>query len=582
MEQAHLPTAEEIVEIFMKAKENNIPLSEAEWPVCLKGAKHENDILPKKEFELDSEQENFDHEKTETGPDGDSFNSKRRRVVQDTDPKKRNQWDDELAMGPMQIGLEEEREMMEWIKSEMLNEPLSDIEEFDMLLSLAKDYPKNHNLLFQLLTPKKKVSDVVKSVEEKPKAVYIAPKNIVKANVDTKCLAKGPINTKIIHEPMEIKQAPVVILPFLKPELIEPAESPMEIQVEEPPPEVPTIVDVKDIVPVQPMPEDEQAINEWLQQCSLTISQQLQAIIDEECGPNTNTSGGVDFEREITREQLTNHRNGQMLLNRMPPGQESAWQSSYRVRLEDFEDVIDQNMTQVRNAQEKQISSKWKQLYGTDNLRRSLKMPPLPIHLDQCLKRIRILRRPTKPKVEEFHLRIDMKFCKMFCSLQMGASINLNVAVNRLENAVYSTEIDVIQKRYTATQIAWIWANGTILIINGRGQNMLAETQRMLISKLNGQNNFKAKPENQLVHLRLISYAYYPWTINLAEFCETYVLCSHPMQTMHYVYYVDKSLPGVAARVHASGMIHVFAKSTIDADKMLQKLYLITANHRTS
>lgn len=160
----------------------------------------------------------------------------------------------------------------------------------------------------------------------------------------------------------------------------------------------------------------------------------------------------------------------------------------------------------------------------------------------------------------------------------MNRNLCLGIAVNNLSNAVYNRDIDVIQARYEASQIAWIWSDGSVLIINGRGHAMLAETQRDLLLRIAGKPNFKADPSNKLLHLRLISCAHFPWGISLPEFIESCAICPEPH--MKYVYYVDKTIPGVVARVHETGMIQVFAMTTGEADNMLKKVYPITANHR--
>ncbi|EDX00448.2 uncharacterized protein Dyak_GE15068, partial [Drosophila yakuba] len=261
---------------------------------------------------------------------------------------------------------------------------------------------------------------------------------------------------------------------------------------------------------------------------------------DSSNNPTAAESEGIDFETEISKEQ-----------------------NSFIVRLEDFEYIIDQNMTEFRDPQAKRLRSKWKQQFGSkslENLRRCLLLPPLPDHLDQCLQRIRILRRRNKRKVEELRMRVEINFCKMYCTLSINMNLNLQHTVRNLKNAVYNDDIDVIQIRYEPTQIAWIWSDGSVLIINGRGHEMLAETQKDLMFRTLGKANFKADFSNKLLHLRLISCAHFPWGISLPEFTASSVLSPEPH--MKYVYYVDKAVPGVAARVHETGMVQVFAMTT--------------------
>ncbi|KAH8373388.1 hypothetical protein KR009_005027, partial [Drosophila setifemur] len=572
-----IPSSDEIWNSYTKVKQNSIPITEADWPVCLAGGKHGSKTPPPQTINF-YEYDDVADLPEDNGTAEELYDWGLNRDVQnDSKPSGRCD-DEEVLKRKMEIGSDEERALREWIKSELLNEPLSDIDEFDMLLSLAKDYPKNHNILFELLKPK---NTFTAKPAKKP-----LPKTIVRAaiKVEPKDAQKNrPILQDIKQEPISyVRRQAVVKVPIIKTEPIDPSDN-AELPREELRPERPEILEVKDIGSVPPKPQDEEAIQDWLQQCSNTISAQLQSIIYSELAikPGSSVPGAIDFENEINKEQMRPRSPGKYARTLAA---ETGWQSSFRVRLEDFEDIIDLNMTEFRDPQEKRIRSKWNQQYGlksAENLKRSLVLPPLPVSLDKCLLKIRILRRPAKRKVEDLRLRIEMKFCKMFCTLQLNRNMLLRAAVNRLDNAIYNSDIDVIQKRYAATQIAWIWANGTVMIINGRGQSMLAETQRELMAKLTGQANFKANASHKLLHLRLVSYAYYPWRIALAEFSEAYALCSEPLRSeMHYVYYVDRTLPGVAARVHQSGMIHVFAMTTAQADKMLEKLYLITANHR--
>lgn len=594
-----LPSSQDIVDSYMKAKNDSIPMCQAEWPICLVGGKH-NVKTPPREPIVDSDRESDKEDALKdawntTGEEYFNWENwdRNRHIESQAKPKVK---EEEMHMGHLEIGPEEERAMKEWIKSELLSEPLSDIEEFDMLLSLAKDYPKNHDLLFDLLSPnsgKNSAREVRKPLPPRPidrVSIKVEPADPQIPIQSSPIIQPILPAVKIKQEPVDFDEMPEATVPFMTDVTVpfikqEPVDDGYDRVVENFRPERPVILDVKDIGPVPPKPQDEAAIQEWLQQCSVTISQQLQALIYAENTPNENSTapGAVDFETAISMEQQK-PPSPENQANKKNPIPDNGWQNSFRVRLEDFEDIIDQNMTEFRDPQAKKLRTKWNQQFGckaAENLRRNLLMPPLPVHLDQCLQKIRILRRPTKRKVEDLRLRIEMKFCKMFCTLQLNRNIVLKAAVNRLDNSVYSTDIDVIQKRFVATQIAWIWPNGTLMIINGRGQNMLAETQRELMLKLTGQVKFVAEPANKLLHLRLVSYAYYPWRILLKQFSEAYALCSEPLQAdMHYVYYVDKTMPGVAARVHESGMIHVFAMTTAEADKMLQKLYLITANYR--
>ncbi|XP_026832187.1 uncharacterized protein LOC6545513 [Drosophila erecta] len=580
-----LPSSEDIWKSYMDVKMGVIQPSEAEWPLCcmtnseasttspptITESQKSDGFPPKNIFETgferkidEEEQRALDQWLESEGLNGlhndvEESDSKSKVENDPQTPRPRILDNEDVAFASLPVGIEEERAIKEWIKSEGLNEPHSDIEEFNMLLSLARDHEKNRDLLFELLKPKDLISqekDVWKKfsprVFEMPqKSDFVEPelwKPVPKEKVS--------IETVSEKEPEKANQG-----------IVEK-------------PEKPVILEVKDIKPLTPRPEDEEAIQSWLQQCSETISQQLQLLIYEDSSskPASGEPEGIDFETEISKEQMKPRVLGE---SNRKVSTETGWQNSFTVRLEDFEYIIDQNMTEFRDPQAKRLRSKWNQQFGSksvENLRRCLMLPPLPVHLDQCLQRIRILRRPNRPKVEELRLRVEMNFCKMYCTLSMNMNLNLQNTARNLRNAVYNTDIDVIQMRYEATQIAWIWSNGSVLIINGRGHAMLAETQRDLMLRTLAKANFKAEPSNKLLHLRLISCAHFPWGISLPEFTASSVLS--PESHMKYVYYVDKAIPGVAARVHETGMIQVFAMTTGEADNMLKKLYLLTANHR--
>ncbi|XP_043861965.1 uncharacterized protein LOC120448842 isoform X2 [Drosophila santomea] len=554
-----MPSSEDIWKSFMDVKNGLIKPSEAVWPLCcmanseapktpppsLSESPNSNEFPPKRV----RVNENRNKNTFETGF-GRKIGENEQRVLDQWIESEglngyhndREEWDskgkvdseaqkpqildnEDVAVANYTIGIEEERAIKEWIKSEGLNEPHSDIEEFDMLLSLAREHEKNRDLLLELLKPKDLISqekDVWKKFSPK---VFEMPQN--PDSVEPELWKPAP-NEKVSVENIPEKEQ----------------QKATEFNVGKP--EKPVILEVKDIKPLPPRPEDEEAIQSWLQQCSEIIYQQLQVLIYEDSSNNP-----------------------------------TAAEPSETVRLEDFEYILDQNMTEFRDPQAKRLRLKWNQQFGSkslENLRRCLLLPPLPDHLDQCLQRIRILRRPNKRKVVELRMRVEMNFCKMYCTLSINKKLNLQNTVRNLRNAVYNDDIDVIQVRYEATQIAWIWSDGSVLIINGRGHEMLAETQRDLMFRTLGKANFKADSSNKLLHLRLISCGHFPWGISLPEFTASSVLFPEPH--MKYVYYVDKAVPGVAARVHETGMIQVFAMTTGEADNMLKKLYLLTANHR--
>lgn len=582
------PSPEDIWGSYLNVKMGIIKLSDAVWPLCCMT----NSEVSKTPPPISTDSQNSNKFPTKTNKN--IFETGWDRQIGENELRVLNQWlesevlhnphndmeesdlkekqrkgnepqkprildNEEVSFANFTIEIEEQRAIKEWIKKEGLSEPHSDIDEYDMLFRLARDPEKNRDLLFDLLKPKDLIPQD-KNVWKKfpPKLLELALKpNFVEPEPWISVLdEKIPIDNILEKEPE--KETPFI----------------------ENKPEKPVILEVKDIKPLPPKPEDEADIQGWLQQCSETISQQLQLLINEDSSskPDSAEPEGIDFESEISKQQLKPRVLGESNKKVSP---ESGWQNSFTVRLEDFEDIVDQNMTEFRDPQAKRIRSKWNKRFGlksAENLRRCVLLPPLPVHLDQCLQRIRILRRPNRRKVEQLRLRVEMNFCKTYCTLNMNRNLCLGIAVNNLSNAVYNRDIDVIQARYEASQIAWIWSDGSVLIINGRGHAMLAETQRDLLLRIAGKPNFKADPSNKLLHLRLISCAHFPWGISLPEFIESCAICPEPH--MKYVYYVDKTIPGVVARVHETGMIQVFAMTTGEADNMLKKVYPITANHR--
>ncbi|KMZ00538.1 uncharacterized protein LOC6738676 [Drosophila simulans] len=564
------PTLEDIWCSYLNVKMGIIQLSDAVWPLCCMANLETSKTPPTKRvgcaenlhnksiFETGLERQIGENElrvlnqwlesEVLNSPhiDMEKYDLNGKEKKGNAPQKPRILDNEEVSFSNLTIGIEEERAIKEWINKEGLSEHYSDIDEYDMLFKLARDPEKNRDLLFDLLKPK----DLIPQ--------------------DKAAWKKFP---------------PKVLQLAQKPDLVEPEPSLDNIPEKETPfiennPEKPVILEVKDIKPLVPKPEDEADIQGWLQQCSETISQQLQLVINEDSSskPASAEPEGIDFESEISKQQLQPRILGESNKKLSP---ESGWQNSFTVRLDDFEYIVDHNMTEFRDPQAKRIRSKWNQRFGlksAENLRRCVLLPPLPVHLDKCLQRIRILRRPSRRNVEQLRLRVEMNFCKTYCKLSMNRFLNLGIAANTLGNAVYNRDIGVIQARYEASQIAWIWADGSVLIINGRSKAMLAETQRDIFLRISGRPNFTTDPTHKLLHLRLISCAHFPWAISLPEFTASSAICSEP--NMKYVYYVDKTIPGVAARVHETGMIQVFAMTTSDADNILKILYPITANHR--
>ncbi|XP_037722237.1 uncharacterized protein LOC119555091 [Drosophila subpulchrella] len=567
-----LPTSEDIWQTFKDLKKALVPQSEADWPLCCMVGMENSKSPPPTALEcLNSQEASLKIVSQENNAadglidweiDSKSVNnSQQRRIF----------YDGEIVFDKITIGEEEDQALDDWIKAEGLNEPYSDIDEFDMLLSLAREQEKNRKVLFDLLKPKNLQSTQAKDVKKRSSMVF--------EELPSKIDAVEPQFRKTVPDEMMLETIPEDDISEIYIE-----ESFKEMQLIELRPERPIILDVKNIGSVPPKAQDEAAIQDWLQQCSSTISQHLQFLINEESVKPTSTEpGAIDFESEIDNEQMKPRSSGKCIIMSPP---KNEWQNSFTGHLEDFEDIIDHSMTEYRDPQAKRLRSKWKQQYGfksAEQLGRTLVLPPLPVHPEQCLQKIKILRRPTKRQSEFLSLPVKMHFCKLFCTLQLNRNLDLDMAVRTLDNAVYNRDIGVIEVRYEATQIGWIWGNGTVMIINGRSNAMLAETQSDIVAKTMGKVNFKPDPSHKLLNLRLFSSANYPWTVDLQEFSAVHSLSSEPfLREKKFVYYVNEDMPGVSARLYESGMIQVFAMTTAEADEMLKKLYLLLSSYRNA
>ncbi|KRK05673.1 uncharacterized protein Dyak_GE28358, partial [Drosophila yakuba] len=314
-----LLSSEDIWKSYMDMKKGLIKQSDAVWPLCcmansepsktpppsLSESPNSNEFPPetvrvnknlykKNTFETgfgrkigENEQRVLDQWIESEGLNG-SYNDREEwdsKEKVDSDAQKPQILDNEdVAVANFTIGIEEERALKEWRKSEGLNEPNSDIEEFDMLLSIARDHEKNHDLLMELLKPKDLISqekDVWKKFSPK---VFEMPQKPDSVEPE---LWKPPPNEKVSVENIPEKEP----------------QKATEFNVGKP--EKPVILEVKDIKPLPPRPEDEEAIPSWLQQCSETISQQLQLLIYEDSSNNPTAAEpeGIDFETEISKEQ---------------------------------------------------------------------------------------------------------------------------------------------------------------------------------------------------------------------------------------------------------------------------------------
>jgi len=159
--------------------------------------------------------------------------------------------------------------------------------------------------------------------------------------------------------------------------------------------------------------------------------------------------------------------------------------------------------------------------------------------------------------------------------------VDLEMAVKSLDNAVYRSDVGVIEVRFEAPQIGWIWANGTVMIVNGESKAVLAEALQDIVAKTMGKKNFQLEPGHRLLHLRLYSGADFPWSVDVQEFSRAHALSwdLRPYD-MNFVHYVNQNIPGVAARLYDSGSLQVFAMTMAEGDEMLKQVYLLSDSYR--
>jgi len=165
---------------------------------------------------------------------------------------------------------------------------------------------------------------------------------------------------------------------------------------------------------------------------------------------------------------------------------------------------------------------------------------------------------------------MGMKVCIVFCTLQMHRQVDLEIAVRNLDNAVYRSDVGVIEVRFEDPQIGWIWADGTVMIVNGESKAVLAEALQKIVGKTMGTENFNLDTCHKLLHLRLFSGAYFPWSVDLQEFSKAHSLSSELfLHETNFAHYVNKNMPGVSARLYESGVVTMYAMTKVEGDEML-------------
>ncbi|XP_037723425.1 uncharacterized protein LOC119555856 [Drosophila subpulchrella] len=326
---------------------------------------------------------------------------------------------------------------------------------------------------------------------------------------------------------------------------------------------------------VPPRPQDEAATQEWLQACNKTVSEQLlHLVIKESAKPSSVDPGSVD--------QMKPRSSGKTGI--VVGAAENAWHFSYLLRNGDLEDSVDHYTWKYGDPGANRLLDKWNEMYGSETakeLDRTLVLAPLPVRQEQSLQMSGILGRPTERQSEPVRLRLEMTVCRLFCTLQMHRHVDLETAVRSLDNAIYRSDVGVIEVRFEAPQIGWIWDNGTVMIIDGRNKDDLVEALQEIVAKTMGKENFQLDPSHTLLHLRLYSGAFFPWSVDLQEFSKAHSpsseLCLHDT---NFVHYVNKNMPGVAARLHESGLFTGYAMSTDEVDEMVRQVYLLSANYQ--
>ncbi|EDV93521.1 GH19359 [Drosophila grimshawi] len=251
-----------------------------------------------------------------------------------------------------------------------------------------------------------------------------------------------------------------------------------------------------------------------------------------------------------------------------------------------FQEVIDQNMPDPASATQSlgrsmDSSRITEATVNLDDLKRCLLMPPLPSNPDPRLQHLRILRPPTQRNGEHVNLQIEMLNVNAYATMEMNCGLDLMKLALKGANAVYNSNIKVLQMHFEDGQAAWIWHDGSILITNVPSKAILAKTQSNIVRKVLDEKVPAALVQWNVLHSHTVHVAQFPWEICIEEFRQ---LRTYPLGTAEgrhkFAYYVDKSSSGVAAKVFESGTIHVFAMSAALANSMLEKLYLLTAKHR--
>ncbi|XP_030569954.1 uncharacterized protein LOC115769333 [Drosophila novamexicana] len=618
----HLPTSEDIWLSYEASKQG----AEPEWPICCT----QNAFSP-----MPAPKARPVKSKTVESTQTSQFNDLDEVIASlanwDSSCERREEFDQQtqqdaasvsfVELDSLDLSLDEERGLVDFLKSKRLHTPLSDIKAFEMLLNMARS-EENRKALQDLLRPKMLVQvrpgkgmhkapsregqDTPMELElVKERTVIETTQQRVAERVELSNMAPHVIKTEDMQKAIDS-----IIVIDQPQEQHQQQKQKLDINTDDQPendprPDQPLIANVEKLPQLVATPKpQEDAVQLWLQQLGQDLSRVVQSRLDSlpirvpERLPNAAHIEPIDFEAQISETAQMQPKiktstgeglrlESELKITAVIPQSPGQWENSYKRRLDDFDDIIDQNMTEFRDPQGKRLrASRWLNDAGKrnlDSLKRVLEMPALPTHLDQGLQQLRILRPPTKRKIERTKMPVEMKLVRAYSTLEVNCNLDMNQLALELDNAVYNSDIQVLQMSYDAAQMAWIWDNGSILISNARSKAILVDTQKCILSKILGDAATVNMAQHNALHSQMIHIAQFPWHICIEEFSQTYSLSSDTVQdSLRYAYYVNKNIPSVAAKVYESGAIHVFAMTAVQADNMLEKLFLLTANHRKS
>jgi len=187
---------------------------------------------------------------------------------------------------------------------------------------------------------------------------------------------------------------------------------------------------------------------------------------------------------------------------------------------------------------------------------------------------------PTNPKSKPSRMCLETMNCDLFSVLQMNTELDLDLDVEEVDNAYYNSAIGIVEVRLGPSRVGWIWANGVLMIFNGGCEEQVAETLSDMSAKIMGNVNFKVDVSDKILHLRLCSSGNFPWSVNLQEFRKAHAISLENLRETNFAFYVDKEIPGVAAKLFDTGLVEVFAMTSTEADEMVKTMYLLSYRYR--